>query len=220
MTSEPEGADMPASPEILREALQHGAATAVPADRVLPAVLEGGRRRRLRNRVAAGGAVAVAVAAAVAVAPAVLPEKQAGIPAASAPTVLVPAPDNPPSASFDVDLLPPGWAYIGGGTSAAVYAGPGQPRTEPDADFRGRLVAMLQSKTPPLDPPGPDWAHRVNGHPAAYWDSGDTTIVWVDAGPGPYVVVQVPRSIGLSEADLLRLAGSVGPRENAEPGKG
>jgi len=193
------------------------------------------RRRRRRMAGVAGG---VAVVAGVAVTVVSLPSQAgrtappaaaSGSTRAHAPAIRLVAYTGAQPAGFTVSTVPAGWKIVSSDDFSFVLAPPGTP-TAPSADgqgvsFIGRIVVMLQGDSQ-LASDAKVTTVTVNGRTGqlALADGGDakTSAKWLiypDA-KGNKVLIQVPVSLDLSNAQIVRFAEGVAVTSAAKAGVG
>ncbi len=177
------------------------------------------RRRRQRRMAGLTGAVAVVAGAAVAV---TLPAQAGhGTPSAAAsaakahPTIRLVAYTGAQPAGFTVAAVPAGWHVVSSNPYSFVLAPPGTS-TDPGAggqgiSFIGRIAVMLQGDSQ-LAPDAKVTPVTVNGQPGklAGGQGGDAktdfeTLFYPDAH-GHQLLVQVPVTLNLSNAQIVRFA--------------
>jgi hypothetical protein len=218
------------------------------ADVVADDVARGRRAliRRRRRRIACSSA-AVAAVAAVAVGATQLgasaPAPVAKEPAATSQTsrVRLVAYTGAQPVGFKVSTVPAGWTVVSSDRTAFVVAPPGakvthhRPRRpaasvqDPDGQggvsFEGRIAVMLQGMSR-LPSRSPVTKVTVNGKQGLLGlaDGGDaaTRAAWLifPDGAGHQVLVQVPRSLGLTDDQIVRFAQGITVTGEAQPAAG
>jgi hypothetical protein len=116
---------------------------------------------------------------------------------------------------FTLDEIPDGWVLKESIPSDLVIA-PASDTTS-GADFRGKLVVMLQS----VDVTGPPKGTpvTVNGHPGAIRDEGEATML--DYTDGTHrIYVQCWDNLGWSKDQLVEFAAGIGVTADVVPTHG
>lgn len=186
--------------------------------------------RRRRQRIALSGA-AVAVVAAVAVGVGQLglqpgrPAGNAGVTAQSAQLKLVAYTGEQPK-GFKVSTVPNGWQVVSDDASSFVVAPPGQEVTPPKPgqafSVVDRIAVSLQGLTK-FDEKQRVKKVDINGEEGqlgfALESEGklsDTRWLIFPDGAGRQVVVQVPRSVDLTEDQIVRFAQGISVTDQAQ----
>ncbi len=190
------------------------------------------RRRRQRMAGLAGG---VAVVAGVAVAVTLPAQASHPAPPAASSTAgthsairLVAYTGAQPS-GFTVGTVPAGWSIVSSNAYSFVLAPPGTPTAPSDdgqgVSFIGRIVVMLQGDAT-LAPGAKVTTVTVNGQPGklALSDASDgklrSEMLFYPDAHGHQVLVQVPLSLGLSNAQIVRFAEGISVTSAAKAGVG
>jgi hypothetical protein len=191
------------------------------------------RRRRQRLAGLAGG-VAVVAGVAVAFTLPGQPGRSAAPATASAaagahPAIQLVAYSGAQPAGFTVGTVPAGWQVVSSDAYSFVVAPPATSAA-PSADgqgvsFIGRIAVMLQGDTT-LAPDATVTAVTVNGQPGKLTVNADSDprlssveLFYPDAH-GHQVQVQVPASLGLSNAQIVRFAAGITVNSAAKAGLG
>jgi hypothetical protein len=188
------------------------------------------RRRRTRLAGLAGG---VAVVAGVAVAftvptqPGSSPRPAAASTGTQSKITLVAYTGAQPE-GFKVSTVPSGWHVVASNAGSFVVAPPGastDPGTDGGISFIGRIAVMLQGDST-LDPAAKVTTVTVNGHQGQLTLSPDRNpelsfvqLFYPDA-QGHKVQVQVPQSLGLSNAQIVSFAAGITVTSAAQAGQG
>jgi hypothetical protein len=189
-------------------------------------------KRKRRRRFAGLGAATAAVAA---VAVAVIPPAHLGRPApgvsaggssvtAHTTKVRLVAYTGAQPAGFTVSTVPAGWQVIASDDYSFVVAPPGAPVSQPDS-FVGRIVVMLQGMSE-FSSDSHVTQVTVNGREGQLGltadgntATGSKWLIFPDAA-GHKVLVQVPTSLGLTDAQIVSFAQGITVTRMAKAGVG